>query len=64
MTMNNPMVSMLTDNKLSRANFIKWRENINIAIIGENSLFVLTEEAPEQLGENATKAVEEKFERW
>ncbi|KAM6577436.1 hypothetical protein CsatB_029273 [Cannabis sativa] len=48
MTMNNPMVSLLTDNELNRANFIKWRENINIALIGENSMFVLTEEALEQ----------------
>ncbi|KAM6553645.1 hypothetical protein CsatB_014407 [Cannabis sativa] len=64
MTMNNPMVSLLTDNKLSGANFVKWRENINIALIGENALFMLIEEAPEQPSENATKAVKEKFERW
>ncbi|XP_030502678.2 uncharacterized protein LOC115717848 [Cannabis sativa] len=64
MTMNNPIMSVLTDNKLSRANFIKWRENINIALIGENSLFLLTEEPPEQPGENATKAFKEKFKRW
>ncbi|KAM6596687.1 hypothetical protein CsatA_007211 [Cannabis sativa] len=64
MTMTNPMVSLLTDNKLNGANFIKWRENINIALIGENAMFVLTEEALEQPGENATKAVKEKFERW
>ncbi|KAM6543204.1 hypothetical protein CsatB_007651 [Cannabis sativa] len=64
MTMNNPMVSLLIDNKLSGANFVKWRENINIALIGENALLVLTEEALEQPGENATKVVKEKFERW
>ncbi|KAM6563287.1 hypothetical protein CsatB_023285 [Cannabis sativa] len=64
MTMNNPMVSLLTDNKLFGANFVKWRENINIAIICENSLFVSTKEALEQPGENATKAIKEKFERW
>ncbi|KAM6587337.1 hypothetical protein CsatA_009942 [Cannabis sativa] len=62
MTMNNPIVSLLTNNKLFGANFVKWRENINIALIGENSLFVLIEEAPEQPGENATKAVKENFE--
>ncbi|KAM6546395.1 hypothetical protein CsatB_027131 [Cannabis sativa] len=62
--MTNPMVSLLTDNKLNGANFIKWRENINIALIGENAQFMLTEEAPEQPNENATKEVKEKFERW
>ncbi|XP_060972183.1 uncharacterized protein LOC133038141 [Cannabis sativa] len=64
MTMNNPMVSLLTDNKLSGANFVKLKENINIALIGENALFVLTEEVPEQPGENATKPVKKNFERW
>ncbi|XP_030502660.1 uncharacterized protein LOC115717829 [Cannabis sativa] len=64
MTMNNHMVSLLTDNKLSGANFVKWRENIDIALIGENTLFVLTEEAPEQPGENASEAVKEKCEHW
>ncbi|XP_060972331.1 uncharacterized protein LOC115717818 [Cannabis sativa] len=64
MAANNPMVSLLTDNKLNGANSIKWRENINIALIGKNFLFVLTEEALEQPGENATKAVKEKFESW
>ncbi|KAM6593551.1 hypothetical protein CsatA_001254 [Cannabis sativa] len=62
--MSNPMLSLLTENKLNGANFPKWRENINIALIGESALFVLTEPSPEQPGDNATKAVKEKFERW
>ncbi|KAM6596026.1 hypothetical protein CsatA_006550 [Cannabis sativa] len=62
--MSNPMLSLLTENKLNGANFPKWRENINIALIGESALFVLTEPSPEQPGDNATKALKEKFERW
>ncbi|XP_060972435.1 uncharacterized protein LOC133038333 [Cannabis sativa] len=62
--MNNPMVSLWTDNKIFGANFVKWKENINIALIGQNALFVLTEEAHEQPSENATKVVKEKFECW
>ncbi|XP_030497834.2 uncharacterized protein LOC115713491 [Cannabis sativa] len=64
MTINNLIVSLLTDNKLSGANFVEWKEHINIALLGENSMFVLTEEAPKQPGENETKVVKEKFERW
>ncbi|XP_030510239.1 uncharacterized protein LOC115724989 [Cannabis sativa] len=63
MTMTNPMLSLLTDNKLSGSNFPKWKENINIALI-ESALFVLTELSPGQPGDNATKAVKEKYECW
>ncbi|KAM6556334.1 hypothetical protein CsatB_003353 [Cannabis sativa] len=62
--MSNPMLSLLTENKPNGANFSKWRENINIALIGDSASFVLTEPSPEQAGDNATKAVKEKFERW
>ncbi|XP_060960945.1 uncharacterized protein LOC133031460 [Cannabis sativa] len=64
MTMNKLMVSLLTDNKLFVANIVKWKDNINIALIGENAMFVLTDEAPEQQGENATKEIKEKLEHW
>ncbi|KAM6561337.1 hypothetical protein CsatA_030576 [Cannabis sativa] len=62
--MSNPMLSLLTENKLNGSNFPKWKENINIALIGESALFVLTEPSPEQPGDNETKAVKEKYERW
>ncbi|KAM6569678.1 hypothetical protein CsatB_017663 [Cannabis sativa] len=62
--MTNPMLSLLTENKLNGSNFPKWRENINIALIGESASFVLTEPSPKQPGDNATKTVKEKFERW
>ncbi|KAM6556011.1 hypothetical protein CsatB_003030 [Cannabis sativa] len=62
--MSNPMLSLLTENKLNGSNFPKWRENIHIALIGESASFVLTEPSPEQPSDNATKAVKEKFERW
>ncbi|KAM6593239.1 hypothetical protein CsatA_000942 [Cannabis sativa] len=60
----NPMLSLLTENKLNGSNFNKWNENINIALIGESALFVLTEPSPEVPGDNASKAVKEKYERW
>ncbi|KAM6593468.1 hypothetical protein CsatA_001171 [Cannabis sativa] len=62
--MSNPMLSLLTENKLNGSNFPKWRENIHIALIGKSASFVLTEPSPEQPSDNATKAVKEKFERW
>ena len=58
------MLSLLTENKLNESNFPKWKENINITLIGESALFMLTEPSPKQLGDNTTKAVKEKFERW
>ncbi|KAM6575080.1 hypothetical protein CsatA_023407 [Cannabis sativa] len=62
--MSNPMLSLLTENKLNGSNFPQWNENINIALIGESALFVLTESSPDQPGDNATKAVKEKYECW
>ncbi|KAM6546185.1 hypothetical protein CsatB_026921 [Cannabis sativa] len=62
--MMNSMLSLLTENKLNGSNFPKWNENINIALIGESALFVLTEPSPEVPGDNASKAVKEKYERW
>ncbi|KAM6562994.1 hypothetical protein CsatB_022992 [Cannabis sativa] len=62
--MSNPMLSLLTENNLNGSNFPKWNENINIALIGESALFVLIEPSPEVSGDNATKAVKEKYERW
>ncbi|KAM6546152.1 hypothetical protein CsatB_026888 [Cannabis sativa] len=62
--MMNSMLSLFTENKLNGSNFPKWNENINIALIGESALFVLTEPSPEVSGDNASKAVKEKYERW
>ncbi|KAM6551980.1 hypothetical protein CsatB_001788 [Cannabis sativa] len=64
MSLSSSIVSHLSENNLTGANFLRWRENINIALIGRNSLFVLTEEQPEMSGENATKIVRERYERW
>ncbi|XP_062106580.1 uncharacterized protein LOC133817941 [Humulus lupulus] len=34
--------------KLTGEKFLKWKQNINIVLIGDNSEFVMTEESPER----------------
>ena len=59
-----PILSQISMEKLSGENFLKWKQNINIVLIGDNSKFVLTEESPEVPAKEATKFVRDKYEHW
>ncbi|XP_062099814.1 uncharacterized protein LOC133805661 [Humulus lupulus] len=61
---SNPIISLLSKELLTGENFMKWKSNINIVLIGDNSKFVMTEAEPDFPGENASKAVREKYDRW
>ena len=45
--MSTPIISQLSMEKLTRENFLNWKQNINIELIGDNSEFVMIEESPE-----------------
>ena len=62
--MSTPILSQLSMEKLTGENFLKWKQNINIVLIGDNSKFVMTEESPEVPAEGATKSVRDKYECW
>ncbi|XP_062080624.1 uncharacterized protein LOC133785397 [Humulus lupulus] len=62
--MSNPIISILSKELLTRENFPKWKSNINIVLIGENSMFVMTEVFPGVLGDLSSKESREKYERW
>ncbi|XP_062108444.1 uncharacterized protein LOC133819259 [Humulus lupulus] len=61
---SNPIISLLSKELLTSENFMKWKSNINIVLIGDNSKFVMTEAEPDFPRENASKAVREKYDRW
>ncbi|XP_062086390.1 uncharacterized protein LOC133792496 [Humulus lupulus] len=61
---SNPIVSLLSNELLTRENFMKWKSNINTVLIGNNSKFVMTETEPGFPKENASKAVQKKYECW
>ena len=49
--------TLLSNEKLSGDNFVKWKSNINIVLICENQKFVLTEECPPEPPANASRTV-------
>ncbi|XP_062114103.1 uncharacterized protein LOC133825130 [Humulus lupulus] len=61
---SNPIIVLMTKELLTAKNFMKGKYNINIVLISDNSKFVVTENKPDFLGENAMKSVREKYDRW
>ncbi|XP_062079982.1 uncharacterized protein LOC133784717 [Humulus lupulus] len=61
---SNPIISLLSKEVLTGENLMKWKSNINIVLIGDNSKFVMTKTEPDFPGENASKAMREKYDRW
>ncbi|XP_062100732.1 uncharacterized protein LOC133806652 [Humulus lupulus] len=62
--MSNPIISLLSKKLLTGENFRKWKSNINIVLIGDNSKFVMTEVFPDVPGDLSSKESREKYERW
>ena len=63
MSSNNPIIALLTNEKLSGDNFVKWKSNINIVLICHNQKFVLIEEFPPP-PVNASHTVRERYDSW
>ncbi|XP_062080827.1 uncharacterized protein LOC133785624 [Humulus lupulus] len=61
---SNPILSLLSKELLTGENFMKWKSNINIVVISDNSKFVMTEESSEVPVEGANKFVHHKYEHW
>ena len=64
MSSNNPIISLLANEKLSGANFVKYKPNINIVLICENQKFVLIEECPPEPPANASRTVRGRYDSW
>ena len=64
MSSNNPIIALLTNEKLSGDNFVKWKSNINILIISKNQKFVLTKECPLEPPTNASRTIRERYDSW
>ena len=60
-TMNNPIIAILSSEKLNGENFFKWKSNMNIILIYENYKFVLTKECPPEPIVNAPRTIREAY---
>ena len=63
-TMNNPIIAILSSEKLNDENFINWKSKMNIVLICQNYKFVLTEECPSKHATNAPRTVREAYDCW
>ena len=57
MSASNPIITILTSEKLNGENFVKWESNMNIVLVCENYKFVMTEEYPPKPVANATHTI-------
>ena len=64
MSSNNPIISLLANEKLSGDNFVKWKSNINIVLVCENQKFFLTEECPPEPPANASRTIQKRYDSW
>ena len=62
--MNNPIIVILSSEKLNGENFVKWKSNMNIVLICLNYKFVLTEECPLEPTVSAPRTVREAYGHW
>ncbi|KAL5572387.1 hypothetical protein UlMin_021984 [Ulmus minor] len=60
----NPLLVILSQNKLIGENFTDWKRNLNIVLTSEKHKFVLLEACPPEPAANATKAVKNAYEKW
>ena len=62
--MVSPISSILSNDKLTGENYVKWKSNMNAILVCEDLKFVLTEERPPELARNAGQAVRDTYQKW
>ena len=58
-----PLATILTQNKLTRNNFIDWKRNLDIVLTAEDHVYVLTTPFPKNLW-HATATAGHEFDKW
>ena len=56
--------SLLDSDKLTRPNFDSWYQKLKIILKHERILYILTDEAPEELTANAPHAARDSYMKW
>ena len=62
--MVSPIISILSNDKLTRENYVKWKSNMNGILVCEDLKFVLTEECPPEPARNAGQVVRDTYQKW
>ena len=59
-----PIISILSNDKLTGENYVKWKSNMNAILVCEDLKFFLTEERPPEPARNAGQAVCDTYQKW
>ncbi|XP_062114305.1 uncharacterized protein LOC133825366 [Humulus lupulus] len=60
----NPIIALLSLEKLNGDNFMRLKSNLNLMLVSENHKFILTEECPKEPAATAPKNVQDKYDAW
>ena len=61
--MVSPIISILSNDKLTGENYVKWKSNMNAILVCEDLKFVLTEEHPPEPARNAGHVVRDTYQK-
>ncbi|XP_062118427.1 uncharacterized protein LOC133832053 [Humulus lupulus] len=64
MSSSNLVTALLSNEKLTRDNYMKWKSNMNIVLICVNHMFFLNEECPEVPNATTAETAKEKYDGW
>ena len=59
-----PLATILPQNKLTRNNYVEWKRNLDIMLIVEDHIYVLSTPYSLELPANAAAAVKYEFDKW
>ena len=59
-----PLATIFTQIKLTRNNFVEWKHNLDIVLIAEDHIYVLTTPCPPEPQANAAAAVKREWDKW
>ena len=62
--MVSPIISILSNDKLTGENYVKWKSDMNAILVCEDLKFILTEERPPEPARNAGQAVRDTYQKW
>ena len=56
-----PLATILTQNKLTRNNYVEWKHNLDIVLTMENHIYALTTPYPPEPPTNVTVAIKRDY---
>ena len=59
-----PLATILTQNMLTRNDFINWKRNLDIVLTVKDHAYVLTNPCPEEPAIGATATARHEFDKW